>query len=175
MWRIAARVVLVLAALTLLVLAASGAWLWFDYRPDHSQWVRDLHQVATAVLALLAVVALVIAIGRRMARRAPGVIASCGIAVTTAGAIVTGLLLPWDQLVLSAVTVGNDASGAQVVFDDKVKFVLIDAHEVSPSAYRFWAIAHVVIGVFVAAAVVLAWLRTREPAPVTDAELVSSS
>jgi hypothetical protein len=50
----------------------------------------------------------------------------------------------------------------QAPFRAEVKYILIGSHEVSPNTYRFWAISHVVLGVLVGAALILAWLRTRE-------------
>jgi quinol-cytochrome oxidoreductase complex cytochrome b subunit len=105
------------------------------------------------------------------------VVAGVAVLVTALAASFTGYLLPWDQLALWAVTAGTGIKGAQAIFDAPVKYILIGSREVSVSTYRFWAIAHVVLGLLVAAAAVLAWLRTRvsRPAPEAEPGLVRSS
>ena len=50
----------------------------------------------------------------------------------------------------------------RAVVDSRVVFVLMDGREITPSAYQFWAYAHLALGLLVAAAIVLAWMRTRE-------------
>ena len=47
----------------------------------------------------------------------------------------TGYLLPWDQLALWAVTVGDGLDGYWPVFDDGVRFVLVGGAEVEPADY----------------------------------------
>jgi len=173
-WRNATRVCLVMLAVTLFILAASGVWLWFEYRPraasswpgvhvprTSESWVRSAHRVASAVGVMLALTTVVLFAGRRLRTRRRGVVAGVGVLVTALAASFTGYLLPWDQLALSAVTVGTEMRGIQVMFDAPVKYVLIGSSEISLDTYRFWAISHVVLGVLVACAVVLAWMRTR--------------
>ena len=76
----------------------------------------------------------------------------------------TGYLLPWDQVALWAVTVGDEFRGTQAMFRGEVKYILIGSREVSPATYRFWAVSHVVLGVLVAVTVLLVWLRTKREA-----------
>ncbi len=109
----------------------------------------------------LAVAALVLVIGRRVRSGVRGIVAATGVLVTALAAAITGYLLPWDQLALWAVTVGSDIRGVQAPFRAEVKYILIGSHEVSPGTYRFWAVAHVVLGVLVAATLVLLWMRSR--------------
>jgi quinol-cytochrome oxidoreductase complex cytochrome b subunit len=119
--------------------------------------------------------------GRRIRAGGRGVVAGVAVVATAVAASLTGYLLPWDQLALWAVTAGKNIGGAQAVFGATVKYVLVDGREVSPGTYRFWAIAHVVLGVLVAVAVLLAWLRTQASggspgsAPAPEDELVRSS
>jgi quinol-cytochrome oxidoreductase complex cytochrome b subunit len=178
-------------AVVLVVLAVSGVWLWFRYLPTaaaawpmlrsphtRATWsngMRTTHRVASIVTLNLAIAALILCIGRRIRTGNRGVVAGIGVVVTALAASFTGYLLPWDQLALWAVTVGSNLRGIQPMFDARVKYILIGSNEVSLSTYRFWAISHVVLGALVVVAVLLAWLRTREPTAVTDAELVSSS
>ena len=101
-------------------------------------------------------------------------VAGLAVGATAFASSLTGSLLPWDQLALWAVTVGTDMSGTQSTFDARVKYIVIGSREVSLSTYRFWAIAHLVLGLLLAAALLLAWLRTREPArPTQDAVLAA--
>jgi quinol-cytochrome oxidoreductase complex cytochrome b subunit len=189
-WRIAPRVVLLLLAAAVLVLAVSGVWLWFAYRPTAADaWptkhplstvvttasvLRRTHRVTSYVTGVLAIATLVLLIGRHIATRGRGIVAGVGVVVTALAASFTGYLLPWDQLALWAVTVGDDMSGIQSTFGGKVKYILLGSKEVSIDTYHFWAIAHVVLGVIVGGAVLLAWLRVREsrsvsPPPPTPA------
>ncbi len=170
----ATHVGLGLAGVLLVVLIASGVWLWWDYRPGPDQWIRDAHQVAADALVVVAVVLVVVAILQRARSRVPGVVAACGVLVTVAGACITGRLLPWDQLALSAVTV-DVGGGVDAVLTNPVKFVLIDGRELSPAAYDFWAYSHLALTVLVAVALVLVWFRTRDLRPVDAEEPVRSS
>jgi quinol-cytochrome oxidoreductase complex cytochrome b subunit len=161
-------------AVTLVVLTATGVWLWFRYQPVSNLvtfgrgaptrpqgWIRETHRVAAWLAAVLAVGVVVLLVVRRVRARASGVVAGIGVLVTSVAALFTGFLLPWDQLALWAVTTGDHIRGAQATFHDEVKYIIVGTREVSPGTYRFWAIAHVVLGVLVGAALVLTWLRTR--------------
>jgi quinol-cytochrome oxidoreductase complex cytochrome b subunit len=187
-------VVLLLLAAAVLVLAVTGVWLWFAYRPTAADaWptkhplsapvtvssvLRRTHRVTSYVAGVLAAAALVVLIGRRIATGGRGIVAGIGVVVTALAALFTGFLLPWDQLALWAVTVGGDMSGIQSTFDSKVKYILIGSNEVSVGTYHLWAISHVVLGGLVGVTVLLAWLRAREsravspppPAPAPEAE-----
>jgi cytochrome bd-type quinol oxidase subunit 2 len=158
----ATRVGVALAGFLLVVLGASGAWLWWNYRPDQDEWIRTVHQVAAVAILVVAVALVVLAIVRRASGGAAGIVASVGVLVTTGGAYVIGRLLPWDQLALSAVIAPKDFPyGIDVTFDDRVKFILLRSREVSPSTYHWWAIAHLVLSVLVVLALVMVWLRAR--------------
>jgi uncharacterized membrane protein YgdD (TMEM256/DUF423 family) len=159
----ATRVGVALAGLLLVVLGASGAWLWWNYRPDRDEWIRTTHQITALALLVVAVALVVLAIVRRASSGAAGIVASIGVLVTTGAAYVIGRLLPWDQLALSAVIAPKDFPyGVDVTFDDRVKFILLRSREVSPSTYHWWAIAHLVLSVFVVLALVMVWLRAQE-------------
>jgi quinol-cytochrome oxidoreductase complex cytochrome b subunit len=137
--------------------------------------VRTVHRLASDVTVALALAVFVLLIGRRIRAGGRGIVAGAAVLGTAAAASITGYLLPWDQLALWAVTVGTDIRGLQSTFRAEVKYVLIGSREVSPGTYHFWAITHVVLGLVVAVAVLLTWLRTREPTPATeDAELVAA-
>lgn len=178
-----------LLAVALLVLAVSGAWLWFRYQPTaaaafpsirtpvhSSSWIRTVHRIASGLTVVLALVVVVLVIGRRIRAGGRGVVAGSAVMATALAASFTGYLLPWDQLALWAVTVGTDMRGVQATYDSRVKYILLGSREVSVDAYHFWSIAHVVLGVLVAGAVVLAWLRIRpRQVAAPEGELVRSS
>lgn len=157
-WRVTVRVLLVLAALAMAVLTASGAWLWFEYHPDGSQWVRDVHQVATVVLGVLAFAAFVIAVLRRVRSGIAGIVAAVGVVLAVSATVVTGRLLPWDFLGLKVVSSG-DVAGVRAALADGVFVVGIDGHTVSPSTYEFWAYAHLGLALLVAVTFGLWWWR----------------
>jgi quinol-cytochrome oxidoreductase complex cytochrome b subunit len=189
------RVVLGLLVVSLVVLTATGVYLWFRYLPTAASawpgvgtahrtsgwasWTRTTHRIIGIVTLVLASAALVVMVGRRVSTRSRGIVAGAALFATSLASLGTGFLLPWDQLALWAVSVGNDVRGVSATFRGEVKYVIIGTREVSPGTYRFWAISHVVLAVLVAASVLLAWLRTRRPvvvvSPTTQNEVLSSS
>ena len=132
------RVTLVALAGLLLVLVATGLWLTFEYRPM-DQPVRTVHQVASWLALMVAVLPPAIAVvRRRSALVAVGVLFTAAMAA----AAITGQLLPWDQLALFAVTVGTDISGVLDPFGDHIRLVLIGGAEVSNGAYQRAVVVH---------------------------------
>jgi len=96
------------------------------------------------------------------ASRWTGPALGAGIPITTLAASFTGFLLPWDQLALSAVTVGSNPRGYRVLFDPVVRFVLIGGVEVSPQTLIRWLLLHMLfLGLALGALVVLGWRRQR--------------
>jgi quinol-cytochrome oxidoreductase complex cytochrome b subunit len=160
------------------VLVVSGVWLWWGYRPTPERgWtepllsgaaqtanrVRIVHRTASMLLVNLAVVSALVTLGLRSTRRRwPAAMAGVGLVVVAA---YTGYLLPWEQLSLSAVTVGNDLSGARAAFDGGVRFVLLSGAEVGRGTYRSWAIVHAVVvplaAIAVGAGALRRWRRPR--------------
>lgn len=179
--RWAARVLAVLV----LVLAVSGAYLWFRYTPTSaSSWpgladgasprwrlqdvVRTVHRWTSYGAVALSVVVGGLALGEAIERRghrlrwAATPVAAAVVVVATLAASFTGFLLPWDQLALKAVTVGTDVSGLTPLFGDQIRFVLIGGAEVSVGAVRTVAIVHLALGALLIALVAtLALARTR--------------
>jgi len=154
------RAAVALAGLLLVALAASGAWLWWNYRPDRDGWIRVVHQVAAIALLAVAIALVVLAIMRRARTGAAGIVAAVGVFVTTGAAYVLGRLLPWDGLALHAVV--DDVSGVADALGSTVVVVGIDGRQVSPSTYEAWAYAHLALSVLVVLALVMVWLRARE-------------
>ena len=158
----ATRAGIALAGVLLVVLSVSGAWLWWNYRPDQDEWIRVVHQISAVALLVVAVALMIVAIVRRGRSGAPGVVAGAAVLVTVGGAYVLGRLLPWDQLALGAVTTARDSDlGVALTFSSDVKYVLIDGRQISAGTYQWWAILHVALSALVVLALVLLWLRSR--------------
>jgi len=174
------------------VLAASGLWLIFFYRPSQAQaWsgfanldtsagavglVRPLHRVAAFIAIPCALVAGVLVVvdsrvrrpGWRQGRLAFG--AGPVLVVVTLAAWFTGYLLPWDQLALFAVTVGTNMSGYGFLFGSSVKFALVGGTEVTTSTLLRWFLMHtVVLSVLLTGALFIAWRPRRHVAADADA------
>lgn len=133
-----------------MVLVGTGLWLSLYYRPtgrQHEQAARYIHGLASTAFAWVAVwiVALVLIDLKRERRRrlrwdAPWAFGAVVIALATS---FTGFLLPWDQLALRAVTVGVNFAGLwRASFDSGIRFVLIDAREISQGTLRGWFLVH---------------------------------
>jgi quinol-cytochrome oxidoreductase complex cytochrome b subunit len=155
------------------VLAVSGAWLTFNYRPNASifaehvdrplglartthVWTTWVFLVAAAGLAGMEVVR----------RRLPGAAASGGIVVAALGLVVNGRGLPWDQLGLWAVRADTDYRGiVKAASDDTVRFILIGGMEVGQADYRVVALAHLALGLMAAVLVAMAILYPRLDRP----------
>jgi len=142
-----ARAVVVAVAADLVVVAASGAWLSWNFRPSVASAWRDeyggptvdwpaivtvAHRWSAVALVVLAMVAVGVALVRLVDGRLG--VGSLVAAVVALGAAVggwyTGALLPWDQLALWAVTVGRNMGGYQWLWSDQIRFVLARGHEV---------------------------------------------
>jgi hypothetical protein len=156
----ATRVGLALAGVSFVVLVASGAWLWWNYRPGPGHWIRVVHQVAAALLLVVAVALCILSILRRRKTGMPGVVAAIGVFVTVGAAYVLGRLLPWERLALHRVTI--EVQGVTAAFPSDAVAVVVDGRGVAPSTYEVWAYAHLVLSVLVVAALVMVWLRSRE-------------
>lgn len=180
---------IVLWALTVEVvtLAATGVALYFLYRPEPAAaWadtyglgsslgrevriahlLTDVHAWAAWLALPTAVVAAVLlAVPARVSERvAPGLAIGAGLVAGVAAAFVSGLLLPWDQLALWAVTVGTNLSGYTWLRDDTVRFVLIDGTEIAPATILKVLALHVGVGLAVGGLTALGWRRARRGAP----------
>lgn len=90
--------------------------------------------IAFAVSAI----ALMIAHHRRTAMALP-----IGLSVVVLFASFTGYLLPWDQLSLTSVTVGESIQGyGKILTGDRVKYVLIGSQEIGASTLARWYWVH---------------------------------
>jgi quinol-cytochrome oxidoreductase complex cytochrome b subunit len=147
-----ARIVLLWIVVVLAgVLAVSGVWLTFTYRPsavqawpgvsDSSpmQWPRRIHLVATWLIVPAAAGLMVASLAvKRATAPAVGFLLVLVIALAY-----TGFLIAWDQLALWAVSSAGFPDGMwAAAFDDRVRFVLIGGAEISPGTLRLWFIVH---------------------------------
>ena len=164
------------------VLIITGIALFFLYRPTTRQawpdlitgsydWdvrvssaLRLIHRLA-AWLAVPTAVATGVALAIRRhanASRRAGSALGTGLPITAFAGFFTGLLLPWDQLALWAVTVGSNVRGYRVLFDPVVRFVLIGGVEVSRHTVIRWLLIHIfLLGPALVALVVLGWRLQR--------------
>jgi hypothetical protein len=156
----ATRVGVALAGFRLVVLGVSGAWLWWNYRPDQDQWIRTVHQVTAIALLVVALALVVIAILRRARTGASGIVAAAGVFVTVGAAYVLGRLLAWDALGLHSAV--HDVAGVAGALGSAVVVVSIDGRQVTPSTYETWAYAHLVLSGLAVLALVMVWLRCKD-------------
>lgn len=177
----ARAVVLAVLAAEVVALAVTGIVLLVAYRPSGDVGIgvvvappgglggsaRTLHQFlgwATPATALVAGVLAVLADRGAVVRRWwPAVAASVAVVAATLGSV-TGLLLPWDQVALEAVTVAERFDGYGFLVDGSARFALIDGAEVSIETLRTVMALHLALGVVLAAAVVAALLTWRRRA-----------
>ncbi len=146
-----ARIILLWAVVFLAgVLALSGVWLTFTYRPSAAQawpgvsdppplqWPRMIHVVATWLIVPASAGLMVASLAVKRAT-APAV----GFLVLVIALAYTGFLIAWDQLALWAVSPAGFPDGMwAAAFDDSVRFVLIGGTEISQGTLRLWFIVH---------------------------------
>ena len=155
--------------------AVTGAYLYFNYRPTsprvevsllapdvrEARRMQDLHALDSRLLVLSALAFGIVVIAGY--RRAILEVAAGGwelIAVLAAS--FTGLLLPWDQLALRAVTVGTNLSGFQpIVRGADVRYVLIGDAHVASKTMTIRLVVHIVLGVLATVGPVVVLLRHR--------------
>jgi quinol-cytochrome oxidoreductase complex cytochrome b subunit len=188
MWRRLQRWSLWVAAGLVGVLVVTGVWLWFRYQPDAGwfryeagdassiepgsapvRWPQALHAVAGGVVGIVVLLATLAAwAARREARGRPvglaATVAALGLAF---GAAYSGYLIAWEQLAISSVTVG-DVRGMGVLWDPDVRFVIVDGAEVAPATVQRWAVAHVLWGTALAAAVAFGIRGATPPRVLVD-------
>src|SRR6476620_3636701 len=112
-----------------ILLTVTGIFLMFFYRPTAAQAWNDIYNLQTGVTFGLLV--------RNMPRWAAHLM------------VISGYLLPWDQLSLWAVTVGTNMIGYTPVFGDQVKFVLLGGKEIGNETLLRWYVLHVLMFPFI--------------------------
>jgi quinol-cytochrome oxidoreductase complex cytochrome b subunit len=153
----AQRIFLLVLAALLLVLVATGTWLTVRYQPSGSfeaahpeSWVRVAHRVTSIAFLGAAVltfgVSIAVSYERRLRRGVPAWVPGFVLLLGAATAGISGYLLPWDQLALTAVKVDVSYRGFGWLFGESdVKFVLIGAVEVSKSSMRTSFVFHTIL------------------------------
>jgi len=185
----AQRVAVLVLAFLFVVLLASGLWLTFRYQPSGTfkaahpeSWVRVTHRMASIILVIAALLTFGISIAvsyeRRLRAGVPAWVVGLVLLLGAVTASISGYLLPWDQLALTAVKANVSIRGFGFLFGDSdVRFALIGSVEVALSTLRQWFLFHAAL--FPVALLVLGgvlWSVTRrrrlhpqEPEPAPDA------
>lgn len=156
----------VLAA-ELALLVATGVWLLLYYSPVDgdrhiglmSGTVRLVHRVDAQLLiltAMAAVIVLLLSAGTKRQRWASGGL-GIGIWLVALVASMTGYLLPWDQLGLWAVSVGEGFEGYRWLTGDRVRFVVVGSTEIGPGSLLLWLVVHLGAAFAVAVLLVATW------------------
>jgi quinol-cytochrome oxidoreductase complex cytochrome b subunit len=144
-------------AVTVGLLAVSGALLVFIYRPNASAFgvvgsspgltrsnaARALHRLASWALQLEIIALLVTVFVERLRLR----VRAAGALLATAIVAMTGYLLPWDNLAVWAVAVDTNIQGYGPLLGDKVRFVLIGGSELTNGTVLGWLATHIALGV----------------------------
>jgi quinol-cytochrome oxidoreductase complex cytochrome b subunit len=190
--RTARKVLLGILGAEFFLLAATGLFLVFEYRPEVSQswidvarlssgthlWtvVRLVHRTTSGIFLVTALgTGVVVALGFRgddidpqpRRRRRLDLLLGISLVPLALFGSFTGYLLPWDQLALWAVTVGTNMRGYRPVFDHQVKFILMSGVEVGRNTLARWFFVHLLVGgPLIGLAIVAAWWplrRVRQP------------
>jgi quinol-cytochrome oxidoreductase complex cytochrome b subunit len=183
------RVGVLLLTVEVAVLVVTGVLLFFVYRPEtvpftsayathrsltFSQVLVRVHRwtawaaVLTSIVTAVVLVAEAAVRWRGPLRRRNGVVTGPVILVTVIASFVTGLLLPWNQLALWAVTVGSNMRGYRPLFGDQVRFVLVGGTEVAARTILTWLFVHAALSVPLLAALGAPRTRRRASAPDLD-------
>jgi len=148
------RVFVLVLAVLLLVLLATGLWLTLRYQPSGSfeaahpeSWIRIVHRWASFIFCGVAVVTFGVSIAvsyeRRLRGGLPAWLPGLVLALGAGAASLSGYLLPWDSLALKAVRVNVSYRGYGWLFGESdVKFILIGALEESKSSMRSSFVFH---------------------------------
>ena len=182
------RSIVTATSIVWLVAFASGIFLFFGYRPTAAAAYADMETLRstvtigiiarrvhrwTSVLALLLpVVGLIVALVHHGSRRAVPWAASVLLTVAT---IVTGTVLPWNQISLWAATTGRNVWEFTPVLGDQVRFVLINGLEVNGNQISRWVLIHaILLPVATALPVVISAVRSRGRETAAEIETVGS-
>jgi quinol-cytochrome oxidoreductase complex cytochrome b subunit len=196
--RTARKIFFGLLAIEFAVLAGTGQFLVFGYRPEASQSWTDVgrlssgvhlwavarlaHRTTSSVFLATALGAAVVAAlhfrarraseeSTRARRRSLGLLLGIGLFPLALFASFTGYLLPWDQLALWAVTVGTNMRGYRPIFGHQVKFVLMGGVEIDRETLVRWLFVHLVVGgPLIALFIVAAWSLVHQARERTTAK-----
>jgi hypothetical protein len=162
------RKVLFALSILVVVVAATGGYETFRYRPDGSQWVSDLHRWSSYALILVTLVALAMWLTRRVTLGRGGAFALAIALVAALVGFFTGGAIRWEQLALSDVTAGGGRRGMLDL--SGVVFVIVDGRVLQPDTFHRTVIVHtLVVGVVLAVMLGLAWYFVKRHAVKPDA------
>jgi quinol-cytochrome oxidoreductase complex cytochrome b subunit len=146
---------------TFVVLVTTGLWLIWNYRPiavdwsavtDGPGWVRDvavarfLHRGAAPVMTMAAI-ALTVEGGllARSTRRRRAVVPGALATVLAVIGGVSGSILAWDQIALSAAVAGREGRGFRLLYSPLVREWRVDGRAFSADAMPRWFWAHTTV------------------------------
>lgn len=141
--------------------------------------VRLVHRVDAQLLiwtAMAAVIVLLISAGTKRQRWVNG---GRGVAMWLVALVasMTGYLLPWDQLGLWEVSVGDGLEGYRWLTGDRVKFVVIGSTEIGPGSLRQFLVVHLGAALVVAVLLAVTWRAavrsTRRSPPTATGDLAA--
>jgi quinol-cytochrome oxidoreductase complex cytochrome b subunit len=169
-WR-ASVVLAAVAGVLILVLAVTGAYLSFRYRPQVSEafegveglegferhglpeTMRTVHTGASTLLFWAGFGLFVTGLGRAVqsfregnGRRATAAAGGLPLALLVAVVLAsfTGYLVAYEQLALGSITVASGFDGVwAAAFDADVVFILVEGSEVEQSEFARWVLVHV--------------------------------
>lgn len=149
-----------LSAATFLILAVTGMFLMFYYRPSVPEayedmkdlefvvsagvFLRNLHRWsahAMVALVFLHMVRVFFAGAYRPPREFNWVI-GVGLFVLTLLLSFTGYLLPWDQLAYWAITVGTNMANSVPVIGPDIKFLMLGGHTIGENTLLRFYVLH---------------------------------
>lgn len=131
------------AIVLFVLLALTGVCLSFLYEPRMRGWAQTMHSMHIAyaiVLVFVLVALLAVTVAERTGWHLAATLFLASVAL-----VYTGLLLPWEQLALWAVTIGTNIKGLFTLFGDEVRYVLINGVEVSTGTLRAWFVVHALV------------------------------
>jgi quinol-cytochrome oxidoreductase complex cytochrome b subunit len=180
--RVLLRWTLGAAAVAFGVLLVTGLYLIWNYRPyGDIPWTPPsgvridmlphrmnlVHEWAARIFGASVIASTIVAIAVATETRRWGpVITGVGLVLVTIVAALSGNILPWDQVALTAVTVGTDMAGYDQFSDDTVRYVLIGGYEIDGGTFMAWFRMHTIAIpiVLVALGVTLVLLTRQRPA-----------
>jgi hypothetical protein len=150
------RKVLSALSVVFVVVAATGAYQAFRYRPHGSQWVSDMHRWSSYALVALVLVALAMWLTRRVTLGRGGAFALAIALVAALVGFFTGGATHWEQLALKEVIAGGGRRG--VIDLSGVAFVITDGRVLQPDTFRRTVVVHtLIVGVVLAVMLGLSW------------------